>query len=215
MVKLLIIDDDPLVVAGLRYILSRNFEIVGEGSDGDQAVDLVDKCKPDVVLMDIRMERVDGVEATKRILGRENPPKVIVLTTFDADEMVLRALQAGASGFLLKDTPPQNMITAIENVATGGRSLSPSVVEKVVHAATVQSGNTRRDVARAQLAGLSERELQVAQLVSAGLTNQEIADHLYFSAASVKATITRILDKLAVSNRVHIAIVVHDAELEQ
>ncbi len=213
--KLLIIDDDPLVVTGLRYILSPNFDIVGEGSDGDQAVELVDAHQPDVVLMDIRMERMDGIEATKNILRLASPPKIIVLTTFDADDMVLRALRAGASGFLLKDTPPHNMITAIENVATGGRSLSPSVVEKVIHAATAQSGNTRRDVARAQLAELSERELQVAQLVSAGLTNQEIADHLYFSVASVKATITRILDKLAVSNRVHIAIVVHDAELEQ
>lgn len=215
-IRVLIIDDDPLVRGGVKYMLggSPTIEIVAEGSDGDEAVALVQAHTPDVVLMDIRMERVDGVAATGQVLALEDAPKVIMLTTFDADDMVLRALSAGAHGFLLKDTPPQQMIAAIEQVASGRKALSPSVVEQVIGVATTHSSDPRRDEARAALDTLARRELEVAKLIADGMTNQEIAKQQFLSVASVKATVTRILEKLGLTNRVQVAIKVHDAQLD-
>lgn len=214
MATVLIVDDDPLVRNGLKFMLGGALDIVAEGTDGDEAVALVTQHQPDVVLMDIRMERMDGVTATTEVLALPNPPKVVMLTTFDADDMVLRALSAGAHGFLLKDTPPDQMVAAINQVLAGSKALSPTVVEQVIGAATSGTGDPRRDEARADLECLNARELEIATLIADGLTNQEIASRQFLSVASVKATVTRILEKLGMTNRVQVAIKIHDAQLD-
>ena len=214
-VTILIVDDDPLVRAGLRLILggSPSLQVVGEGSDGDEAVDLVTEHRPDVVLMDIRMPRVDGLEATRRLQALPEPPRIIVLTTFDSDDLVLRALTVGADGFLLKDTPPPRMVEAILQVAAGEQALSPSVVSQVIKLATPSANSSRQDSARRLLEELTERERAVALAVGQGLTNAQIAKQEYLSVATVKAQITRILGKLGVTNRVQVALIIHDANL--
>jgi len=214
-VTILIVDDDPLVRAGLRLILggSPSLQVVGEGSDGDEAVDLVTEHRPDVVLMDIRMPRVDGLEATRRLQALPEPPRIIVLTTFDSDDLVLRALTVGADGFLLKDTPPPRMVEAILQVAAGEQALSPSVVSQVIKLATRSANSSRQDSARRLLEELTERERAVALAVGQGLTNAQIAKQEYLSVATVKAQITRILGKLGVTNRVQVALIIHDANL--
>ena len=214
-VTILIVDDDPLVRAGLRLILggSPSLQVVGEGSDGDEAVDLVTEHRPDVVLMDIRMPRVDGLEATRRLQALPEPPRIIVLTTFDSDDLVLRALTVGADGFLLKDTPPPRMVEAILQVAAGEQALSPSVVSQVIKLATRSANSSRQDSARRRLEELTERERAVALAVGQGLTNAQIAKQEYLSVATVKAQITRILGKLGVTNRVQVALIIHDANL--
>lgn len=213
-VTILIVDDDPLVRAGLRLILggSPSLQVVGEGSDGDEAVDLVTEHRPDVVLMDIRMPRVDGLEATRRLQALPEPPRIIVLTTFDSDDLVLRALTVGADGFLLKDTPPR-MVEAILQVAAGEQALSPSVVSQVIKLATRSANSSRQDSARRLLEELTERERAVALAVGQGLTNAQIAKQEYLSVATVKAQITRIHGKLGVTNRVQVALIIHDANL--
>ena len=215
MVTILIVDDDPLVRAGLRLILggSPSLQVVGEGSDGDEAVDLVTEHRPDVVLIDIRMPRVDGLEATRRLQALPEPPRIIVLTTFDSDDLVLRALTVGADGFLLKDTPPPRMVEAILQVAAGEQALSPSVVSQVIKLATRSANSSRQDSARRLLEELTERERAVALAVGQGLTNAQIAKQEYLSVATVKAQITRILGKLGVTNRVQVALIIHDANL--
>ncbi len=214
-VTILIVDDDPLVRAGLRLILggSPSLQVVGEGSDGDEAVDLVTEHRPDVVLMDIRMPRVDGLEATRRLQALPEPPRIIVLTTFDSDDLVLRALTVGADGFLLKDTPPPRMVEAILQVAAGEQALSPSVVSQVIKLATRSANSSRQDSARRLLEELTERERAVALAVGQGLTNAQIAKQEYLSVATVKAQITRIHGKLGVTNRVQVALIIHDANL--
>lgn len=214
-VTILIVDDDPLVRAGLRLILggSPSLQVVGEGSDGDEAVDLVTEHRPDVVLMDIRMPRVDGLEATRRLQALPEPPRIIVLTTFDSDDLVLRALTVGADGFLLKDTPPPRMVEAILQVAAGEQALSPSVVSQVIKLATRSANSSRQDSARRLLEELTERERAVALAVGQGLTNAQIAKQEYLSVATVKAQITRIHGKLGVTNRVQVALIIHDVNL--
>lgn len=215
-IRLVIIDDDALVRAGLGMLLgggSSGFEIVGEGSDGSDAVPLVEAHRPDLVLMDIRMPRVDGVAATRQVLALPDPPKVIILTTFNTDDLVVEALRAGAHGFLLKDTAPPEMVAAIRRAADGERALSPQVVSAVIAAATSHPGDERIRRARAELDGLSERELEVAVELGRGLSNAEIAAKLYQSVATVKATVTRILAKLGCTNRTQVALLVHDADL--
>lgn len=214
MVNVVLIDDDPLVRAGLKLILggSPDLTIVAEGSDGSEADALVAHHAPDVVLMDIRMPQLDGLAATEKLLKRPQPPKVIMLTTFDADELVLKALAAGASGFLLKDTPPDRMVEAIHQVAAGEQTLSPSVVAQVIAAATKGLGSSRKDDAERELSRLTAREREIAVAVGQGMTNADIAKTHYMSLATVKAHITKILDKLGATNRVQIAIRVHDAE---
>ena len=214
--RIAIIDDDALVRAGLRLILGADpdLEVVAEGADGAEAVDLVRQHRPDLVLMDIRMPQVNGLVATERILVLPDPPKVIILTTFDADDLVLRALSVGASGFLLKDTSPERMLEDIRKVADGEQALSPSVVAQVIDFATNRTELSRRDDARAALDSLSEREREIALAIGLGKTNAEIAGTQYLSIATVKSHVTRILDKLGASNRVQVAIVVHDADLD-
>ena len=216
---MVIVDDDPLVRAGLAMILggARDIAIVGEAADGREGVDVVADCKPDVVLMDIRMPQMDGLEATAELMQTADGPAIIVLTTFDADEYVVRALRDGATGFLLKDTPPASIVDAIRKVADGEPMLSPSVtaqlIRQVSETSPVRADDRARD-ARGRLAELSEREHEVAVAVGAGKSNAEIAADLYMSVATVKAHVSRILTKLDAANRVQIAICVHDAELD-
>jgi len=194
---------------------SERVDIVAEAQDGTEVLAAVDAHRPDVVLMDLRMPRLDGLAATALLKGQPRAPHVLVLTTFDADELVLRALRAGAEGFVLKDTPPAEIIRAIELVAAGEGILSPTVARQLI--AHVAGDGTaiedRRSVARRRLDGLTERELDVARAVGQGKTNADIAGELYMSVATVKAHMTRLLSKLEVQNRVQIALLVNDADL--
>jgi len=216
-IRVLIVDDDALVRSGLRMMLSgsERVDIVAEAQDGTEVLAAVDAHRPDVVLMDLRMPRLDGLAATALLKGQPRAPHVLVLTTFDADELVLRALRAGAEGFVLKDTPPAEIIRAIELVAAGEGILSPTVARQLI--AHVAGDGTaiedRRSAARRRLDGLTERELDVARAVGQGKTNADIAGELYMSVATVKAHMTRLLSKLEVQNRVQIALLVNDADL--
>lgn len=214
-IRLVIVDDDPLVRTGLSLILGGrpDLEVVAEATDGVQALSVVAEAKPDVVLMDIRMPNKDGLTATAEILARPDAPKIIVLTTFDSDDMVLKALQAGASGFLLKDTPPPKMVEAILAVDAGETTLSPSVIQQVVAVATRSAGDGRAERAKSELDVLTDREHEVAVAIGQGLSNAEIAKQLFMSIATVKAYVTRIFYKLGVDNRVQVAMKVHDAGL--
>lgn len=213
MIKVLIVDDDPLVRAGLRLLLggAGDVQVVGEAADGDEAPAAVAEHAPDVVLMDIRMARVDGLSAARQLLAQPDAPKVIMLTTFDADDMVLQSLRSGAAGFLLKDTSPPQMIEAIRKVTAGEQFLSPSVISQVISLATQGQETSRQDAARAELDTLTERELEVAVAIGGGASNAEIAASLFMSLATVKAYVTRIFTKLDITNRVQLAIKVHDA----
>lgn len=214
-IRLVIVDDDPMVRTGLGLIVggAPDIEIVGEAANGREGVELVRAMRPSVVLMDIRMPVMDGIAATRAILAETGAPEVLVLTTFDSDDLVLQALQAGAAGFLLKDTPPARMVAAIRAVAAGEPVLSPSVTAQVIAAATRTGGNDRRDGARRELGCLAEREMEVALAIAAGKSNADIAAELYMSVATVKSYITRIFDKLGMDNRVQVAIKVHEAGL--
>lgn len=216
-IRVLIVDDDPLVRTGLGLLLggAPDVQVVGEATDGDEAPEAVDRHSPDVVLMDIRMSRTDGLTAARQLLQSPDCPKIIMLTTFDADDMVVQSLRSGASGFLLKDTPPPQMIEAIRKVAAGEQFLSPSVISQVISLATQGHESSRQEQARAQLATLTDRERDVALAVGAGQSNAEIASCLYMSLATVKAYVTRIFTKLDVTNRVQLAIKVHDAGLDE
>lgn len=213
MVRVVLIDDDPLVRAGLKLMLGghEGVDFVGEGGDGSEAAALVAEHRPDVLLMDIRMPGKDGLTATEELMAQEDAPRVVILTTFDSDDSVLRALAAGAVGFLLKDTPPDRMLEAIKQVAAGEHTLSPSVVFQVIAAATRHRGDPRREDARADLAALNAREKEVAIAIGRGLTNAEISAQQYLSLATVKGVVTQIFDKLGLTNRVQVAIKVHDA----
>ncbi|WP_326557557.1 response regulator transcription factor [Micromonospora sp. NBC_01796] len=214
-IRLAIVDDDPLVRAGLRILLggSPDIEVVAEAGDGAGAVLLVDAHWPDVILMDIRMPRVDGLTATQRIRGRPSPPQVIVLTTFNADEYVLEALRGGASGFLLKDTPPHDIIAAVRTVAAGAASLSPAVIRQLIDHVADPSAGSRRDRARTLLAALTDREHEVAVALGRGVSNAEIGAALGMSVPTVKGHVSRLLAKLELNNRVQVALLIHDAEL--
>jgi DNA-binding NarL/FixJ family response regulator len=185
--------------------------VVGEASDGDEVPAAADRHAPDLVLMDLRMPRVNGIIATRRLRSRPHPPEVVVLTTFDTDENVLRALRAGASGFLLKDAPPAQIIEAIHRVVAGDPILSPRITRRLMDRAATDAGTQER--ARAALAALSRREHEVVVAVAKGQTNAEIAAELYMSVATVKAHISRILTKLSLGNRTQIALLAHDAGL--
>jgi DNA-binding NarL/FixJ family response regulator len=211
--RVLIVDDDPLVRSALSLMLGGqpDVEVVGEAGDGRQGIDQALALGPDVVLMDIRMPALNGLEATRELHSRPDPPRVIVLTTFDADEHVLGALAAGADGFLLKDTPPAQILDAIRKVASGDPMLSPSVTRTLIDRVRNDAGDDRAAQAEKRLSVLTEREREVAMAVGRGLSNAEIAQHLYLSVPTVKAHISRLFDKLVVTNRVQIAICVHDA----
>ncbi|GAA1432787.1 response regulator transcription factor [Microlunatus lacustris] len=214
-VRVLLADDDALVRAGLRMILGGHpdLEVVGEARDGVEAVELARTSEVDVVLMDIRMPRRDGLAATELLLREPSPPAVLVLTTFDTDDSVLTALRLGASGFLLKDTPPDRIVDAVRRVAAGEPMLSPSVTSQLIAAVAGGEHPDRAAAARGRLAALTEREREVAVAVGAGRTNAEIGAELYMSVATVKAHVSRVMVKLGVENRVQVAIAVHDAGL--
>ncbi|WP_407566393.1 response regulator [Streptomyces sp. 184] len=194
-----------------------DIEVVGEAADGSEVQALVAAHAPDVVLMDIRMPRLDGLAATEALRRRAEPPEVLVLTTFHTDEHVLRALRAGAAGFVLKDTPPREIVEAVRKVAAGEPALSPAVIQQLI--AQVSGADTagpgqaeeRARRARGRLAALGEREREVAVAVGRGRSNAEIAAELYMSLPTVKTHVSRILTKLDLNNRVQIALLVHDA----
>ncbi len=210
-IRVLVVDDDALVRSGLTMMLdgADGLVVVGEAGDGDQVPAALDAHPTDVVLMDIRMPRVNGIAATQRVRARAEPPEVIVLTTFDTDENVLRALRAGASGFLLKDAPPREIAEAVRRVAAGEPILSPQITRRLMDRAATDAG--AYDRARSALRALSVREHEVAVAVGSGHSNAEIASRLHLSVATVKAHITRILTKLSLGNRTQIALLVHDA----
>jgi DNA-binding NarL/FixJ family response regulator len=218
MIRVLLVDDDALVRSGLRIMLAgaANLDVVAEAADGHEVLGAVDLHRPDVVLMDIRMPQLDGIATTRLLTTQPDPPAIVVLTTFDADELVLRALQAGAAGFLLKDTPPAEIVRAIEIVHAGDGMLSPAVTRRLISLVARDSdAAARTDRARDRMATLSPREHDVALAVARGQANAEIAAALHLSVPTVKAHVSRLLDKLDVNNRVQIALLVKDASGHQ
>ncbi|MEU9063255.1 response regulator transcription factor [Streptomyces sp. NPDC048430] len=217
-VRVVIVDDDQLVRMALRLVIDGepDLTVVAEAADGDAAITVVDEQQPDVVLMDVRMPGRDGLSATRELLTRPAPSRVLMLTTFDSDDLVLGALHAGALGFVLKDTQPARILDAVRTVADGNSVLSPAATARVIAAATrPQSSYARdssREAARKQLSALTERELETARAVADGLGNPEIAERLYISVATVKAHVGNLFAKLGVDNRVQIALLVRDAE---
>ncbi|HET6861337.1 MAG TPA: response regulator transcription factor [Streptomyces sp.] len=230
MIRLLIVDDDPLVRSGLRLLFTGapDIEVVAEAADGSEVLALVREHAPHVVLMDIRMPTMDGLTATTLLRnGRTVPgdmrpggvppdlavPEIVMLTTFHSDEYVVRALRAGAAGFLLKDTPPREIVEAVRRVAAGDPALSPTVIHQLITAVTADADtNDKRRTARERLALLGDREREVAAAVGRGRTNVETAAELFISVPTVKAHVSSILTKLDLNNRVQIAILIHDAE---
>ena len=211
-IRVLVVDD-ALVRAGLSMLLAGagDIEIVGEATDGREVAQAVAELEPDVVLMDIRMPGMDGLAATELLRARDDAPEVIVLTTFEADDYVLRALRAGASGFLVKDTPPADIVRAVRAVAAGEPMLSPTITRRLIGHVTDSEGGKRQRHAREQLDRLTEREREVAVAIGQGKSNAEISRELYMSVATVKAHVSRVLEKLEFNNRVQIALLAHDA----
>jgi DNA-binding NarL/FixJ family response regulator len=212
--RVLVVDDDALVRAGLTMMLGEfdDLEVAGAVADGAEVIAAVNRLRPHVVLMDIRMPVLDGLSATERLRARPDPPEVIILTTFDTDRHIRRAMRAGASGFLLKHTPPEQIARAIRQVAAGEPMLSPDVFRRVMAFAAEPELDPRREQARARLARLSDGERSVAALVGQGRTNGEISRELLMSTATVKAYMTRILAKLELTNRVQVALLVREAQ---
>lgn len=217
-VRVVIVDDDQLVRMALRLVIDGepDLTVVAEAADGDAALTVVDEQRPDVVLMDVRMPGRDGLSATRELLTRPAPPRVLMLTTFDSDDLVLGALHAGALGFVLKDTQPPRLLDAVRTVADGNPVLGPAATARVIAAATSPRSSYARDssreAARKRLSTLTTRELDTARAIADGLGNPEIAGRLYISVATVKAHIGSLFAKLAVDNRVQIALLVRDAE---
>jgi DNA-binding NarL/FixJ family response regulator len=208
-----VVDDDGLVRSGLSLMLggASDLEVVGEAVDGRAALRSVEELRPDVVLMDIRMPRLDGLAATRLLMARPQPPRVVILTTFDADAHVLEALAAGADGFLLKDTAPADLVAAVRRVAAGEPTLSPSVLRTVLSTLREDPHHDRAREARARLERLTGRELDVALEVARGASNSEIAARLHLSVTTVKGHVAQLFTKLEAVNRVQVAICVHDA----
>jgi DNA-binding NarL/FixJ family response regulator len=218
-IRVLIVDDDALVRLGLSMMLAGadDLTVVGEVADGAEVIGAVNEHRPDVVLMDIRMPRMDGLAATERLRARRDPPEIIIMTTFDTDEHILRAMRAGAGGFLLKHTPPGEIVRAIRQVAAGEPIMSPSVLRRMmtyVGDLADAPPDPRRERARRALERLSPGERAVAVLIGRGLANSEIGRELSMSVATVKAYVSRLLAKLELNNRVQVALLVHDAALE-
>ncbi|PZG19138.1 DNA-binding response regulator [Micromonospora craterilacus] len=212
-IRVLIVDDDPLVRGALSMMLdgADGIVVVGEAADARQALAAVDRHSPDVVLMDIRMPGMSGIAATERIRRRPHPPEVIVLTTFDTDDHIVRALRAGASGFLLKDTPPPRITQAVRAASAGEPVLSPAVTRRLMR--HVASGAAAYERARATLAALTPRERDVVVAIGHGRSNAEIATELAMSLTTVKAHVSHILTKLDLTNRTQVALLAHDAGL--
>lgn len=213
--RVMIVDDDPLVRSGLKLLLGGEpgLSIAAEAANGSAALDAHRSDPVDLVLMDLRMPVMDGIAATTALKAAEPAPAVIVLTTFDADDYVVRALAVGADGFLLKDTPPQQIVAAIGNVLDGQPALSPSVTAALIKQVVDSGQRSGSVVARDGIARLTEREREVAIALAKGASNAEIGAELYMSVATVKAHISHIFSKLGAANRVQVAIAVHDAGL--
>jgi len=208
-IRVLVADDQSMVRAGFRMLLSEEpgIEVVGEANNGLQAVDLAARLRPTVVLMDIRMPELDGLEATRRILAADDRTRILILTTFDLDEYVYEALRAGASGFVLKDDPAEQLIAAIRVVARGEALLSPAITRRVIQ----QFTRIRRPAPPKELNELTERERDVFRLVARGRSNAEIGQELYISETTVKTHITHILQKLGLRDRVQAIVLAHEA----
>jgi DNA-binding NarL/FixJ family response regulator len=218
-IRILLVDDQALVRAGFRMILDAEpeMEVVGEASDGREAVDQVRELRPDVVLMDIRMPELDGLEAARRILSgttEAGAPKILMLTTFDLDEYVYEALRAGASGFLLKDTPPEQLVSAIHVISEGEALLSPSITRRVI-SEFVKGTGPKPQAQFPRLQDLTARELEVMKAISRGLSNAEIAKELFVSETTVKTHVARILMKLGLRDRVQAVVLAYEAGVVQ
>jgi len=213
MTRLLLVDDQPMLRLGFRMVFETqsDIEVVGEAGDGDQAVGMTRALTPDVVLMDVRMPVTDGIEATRQIVASGSPARILVLTTFDLDEYVFAALRAGASGFLLKDVPPEDLLGGIRAVAAGDAVVAPRVTRRLLDAFSPQlpdpAAGPRTD---ARIAQLTERELEVLAEVAKGRSNAEIAEALTVSAATVKAHVGRILTKLELRDRVQVVVFAYE-----
>jgi DNA-binding NarL/FixJ family response regulator len=211
-IRVLLVDDQALIRAGFRMILDaeEDMDVVGECADGTQAVDSARRLAPDVVLMDIRMPEMDGIEATRRIAGEgDGVPRVLMLTTFDLDEYVYDALRAGASGFLLKDVPAEQLVDGIRVIAQGDALLAPSVTKRLIHEFS-RSGAAQRS-APASLGDLTPRELEVFKLIARGMSNAEIAGELVVSETTVKTHVARVLMKLGVRDRVQAVVLAYES----
>jgi DNA-binding NarL/FixJ family response regulator len=212
-IRVLVADDDALVRSALSMMLAgaEDITIVAEVTDGNEVARAVADHQPAIVLMDIRMPGMDGLAATELLRAQDNAPEVIVLTTFDADDYILRALRAGAGGFLLKHTPPAEIIRAVRAVAAGEPMLSPTITRRLIGHVTDSERRDRWQDARERLDRLTDREREVAVAIGLGKTNAEIGRELYMSVATVKAHVSRLLEKLECNNRVQIALLAHDA----
>ena len=210
-IRVLVADDQSMVRAGFRMLLGgeEDIEVVAEAANGLEAVDKAARFSPRVVLMDIRMPELDGLEATRRILAANPEVRVLVLTTFDLDEYVYEALRSGASGFVLKDDPPEQLLSAIRVVAGGEALLSPSITKRVIK----QFTKVPQKTAPKELGELTERELEVFRLIAKGLSNAEIGQELFISDTTVKTHITHILQKLGLRDRVQAVVLAHETGL--
>ncbi|HEX4215419.1 MAG TPA: response regulator transcription factor [Candidatus Dormibacteraeota bacterium] len=212
-IRVLVVDDEPMVCAHLRTILGSagDIQVVAEAHDGAEAVEAVVRSRPHLVLIDLRMPGVDGLTAIERIARAEKPPVLVALTTFDADEYVMRALRAGASGFLVKSTPPEELIGLVRVAAEGSSVLSPVAMRRLISASTTQQ--SARDRARKLVTDLNEREVEVLSLLGEGLSNAQIGSRLHLSEATVKGYVSRVLDKLDAANRTQAGLLAHEAGL--
>nr|WTA65534.1 response regulator transcription factor [Micromonospora sp. NBC_00855] len=216
MIRVLIADDQALLRAGFRALLDSDpqIEVVAEAEDGERAVAAVAVHRPDVVLMDIRMPKLDGIAATRQVLATADPPHVLILTTYDTDENVFDALEAGAVGFLVKDTPPVQLLEAVRSAVRGGAVISPSTTRRLVD--HLLAARLRRDrPAPTVLAALTEREREVLGLIARGCSNREIAGRLHIAELTAKTHVSRVLTKLAVESRVQAAVVAYETGLVQ
>jgi DNA-binding NarL/FixJ family response regulator len=213
MIRVLIADDQALVRAGFHAILESqdDIEVAGEASNGQEAVELAREGRPDVVLMDIRMPGLDGIEATRRLLRADGAPKVLMLTTFDLDEYLYEAMRAGASGFLLKDVPSEQLVEGVRTVARGDALLAPALVRRLVEGFVRRPSPGTR--VPAELAGLTERELEVLKLVAQALSNAEIANELFVSETTIRTHVTHILAKLRLRDRIQVVVLAYESGL--
>ena len=211
MIRVLVVDDQTMVRAGFHLLLADepDIEVVAEASNGRDAVAQAARLRPDVVLMDIRMPEMDGLEATRRILATDTDARVLVLTTFDLDDYVFEALRAGASGFVLKDEPPEQLLGAVRTVAAGEALLSPSVTRRVIR----RFATVRRQAPPAAVADLTPRELEVLRLITRGLSNAEIGAELFISDTTVKTHVTRLLQKLDLRDRAQAIVLAYQTGL--
>lgn len=214
--RVLVADDQALVRTGFRMILAADgIEVVGEAADGLEAVEAARRTRPDVVLMDIRMPQVDGLEATRRILGAEaqDQPRIIILTTFDLDRYVYEALAAGASGFLLKDVTPEHLVGAVRLVRSGDALLAPTITRRLVERFAKHDARTQERAAHRNLTALTQREVEVLQQLGKGLSNAELAAQFHLSEATVKTHVARILAKLQLRDRAQAVVIAYESGL--